>query len=258
MAAVSTEGNNALHTQAPEVREGERKPEHERWMFRHEPWSPEYERQVSMEVVTSGSMIEAVGGFAAIVLAILSFATVAPAYLMPVATIALGMALLFEGGAVAVRYWRLPAEIATGRWASTELAVGMFAEFVAGLVGITLGILALLGIAATTLLSTAVLVFGVALLLGSGLTSRLNRLEFKVGEESPEKESPYRYVRFINRTATGIQVLIGLGATVLGILSLVGIASLTLTMISVLILGCSALLSGTAISSRIMHLLHRC
>ena len=100
-----------------------------------------------MEVVSSGSMIEATGGFAAIILAILSFATVVPIYLIPVATIVLGVALLFEGGAVATRYWRLPVEMATGRWASTELAIGMFAEFLAGLTGIVLGILALLGFA---------------------------------------------------------------------------------------------------------------
>jgi len=211
-----------------------------------------------MEVVSSGSMIEATGGFAAIILAILSFCTVAPAYLVPVATIVLGTALLFEGGAVAARYWRLPPEIATGRWASTELTSGMFAEIAAGVAGVVLGILALVGLAPATLVATAMLVFGVALVLGSGLTSRLNHLEYSVREEAGKTERLARPARFVNRVATGFQFLIGLGATVLGILALLGFASAILVMISVLIVGLAAFLSGTAISSRIMHLLHRC
>ncbi len=257
MGSVATEANNAGYAQSSEAREAEKKPERG-WRLGREPWSPEYERRVSMEVVTSGSMIEAAGGFAAIILAILSFATVVPVYLVPVATIVLGVALLFEGGAVATRYWRLPLEIATGRWASTELAIGMFAEFLAGVSGVVLGILALLGFAPIALLSAAVLVFGVALLLGSGLTSRLNHLEYEGREESRQTERFSWPARFVSRVATGFQFLIGLGAMLLAILALVGIASTVLIMTSVLIVGLAAFLSGTAISSRIMHLLHRC
>ena len=79
MATVTTEGNNTVHTQSPKARETERKAERG-WPFQHaEPWSPERERVLSMEVVTAaGSMIEATGGFVAIILAILSFARVRP------------------------------------------------------------------------------------------------------------------------------------------------------------------------------------
>ncbi len=257
MSAVSSEGNTTLHNQSPEAMESEKK--RERWTFGREPRSPERERQVSMEVVSSGSMIEATGGFAAVILAILGFATVAPAYLIPIAAIALGVALLFEGGAVAARYWRLPEEIAAGRWASTELAVGMFAEFAAGVAGVVLGILSLLALAPVTLLSTAILVFGIALVLGSGLTYRLNSLEYAVGPGGTREREEFNwFARFVDRAAVGIQVLIGLVTTILGILALVGIASAALVTTSVLIIGFSALLSGSAVSSRIMHLMHRC
>jgi hypothetical protein len=124
--------------------------------------------------------------------------------------------------------------------------------------GVVLGILALVGLAPATLVATAMLVFGVALVLGSGLTSRLNHLEYSVREEAGKTERLARPARFVNRVATGFQFLIGLGATVLGILALLGFASAILVMISVLIVGLAAFLSGTAISSRIMHLLHRC
>ena len=150
MSTVKKEGNN-LHGSSPEVLEGERRTEHERWTSGFEPWSPEYERRVSMEVVTSGSMIEATAGFAAIVLSILSLVNILPMYLVPIATLVIGIGLLFEGGAVAFRYWRLPAEISAGRWASMELAGGMIAEFVAGITGVVLGILAILGFIPCTL-----------------------------------------------------------------------------------------------------------
>ena len=134
----------------------------------------------------------------------------------------------------------------------------MFAEFAAGITGIVLGILALAGVAPITLVSTAVLVFGVALILGCGLTSRLNHLELASGEETRGAERLYRPIRFVNRTATGVQLVIGLAAAIFGIMALAGFATLGLIMVSVLILGFATFLTGTAISSRIMHLLHRC
>ena len=100
--------------------------------------------------------------------------------------------------------------------------------------------------------------FGVALVLGSGLTSRLNHLEYAVREDVGQKERFAWPAHFINRVATGFQFLIGVAATLLGILALLGIASALLVMTSVLLVGLAAFLSGTAISSRIMHLLHRC
>jgi uncharacterized membrane protein len=59
-------------------------------------------------------------------------------------------------------------------------------------------------------------------------------------------------------TVSGKLILIGLAATLFGILALPGIASVVLVMTSVLIVGLAAFLSGTAISSRTMHLMHRC
>ncbi len=247
MAVMDSEGNTSVHSQTPELREG--RSERDRWMYERE--SPERQRQVSLEFVSSGSMIEAVGGFAAIVLSILSLVNVAAVYLIPIAAIAIGAALFFEGGAVMARYWRLPAEISTGPWASTELAVGVLAEFLAGATGVTLGILALVGLAPPMLTATVVLVFGVALVLGSGLTARLNRLEWGEAEKHPS-------IQAINRAATGTQFLLGFAAAVLGILALLSFYPFLLTTVSMLLIGIATFLSGTAISSRIMYALHRC
>jgi hypothetical protein len=51
-----------------------------------------------VESVGSGSAAEIIGGVAAIVLTILGLAHVAPGLMLPIATIAIGVALVFEGG----------------------------------------------------------------------------------------------------------------------------------------------------------------
>jgi len=254
MANLNTEGNTE-HGPATETRERERLPEREHWMFRREEHSPEQERRVSMEVITSGSMVEAVGGFVAVVLSILSLANVAPVQLASIATIAVGTALLFEGGSFAMRFWSLPEEFREGHWGVTELAGGMMAEFLAGITGIVLGIFALGGHASALLMSVSILIFGLALLFGSGLTSRLNYLEM----EPEEKGSiAWRLGHATTTVAVSVQILFGLTATVLGILALVGIAPLVLAEVTLLILGISVLLSGFAVAHRIMGLLRRC
>jgi hypothetical protein len=240
-----------------EAHEGETRVRREGWDLGIEPWSPERERRISMEVVSSGSMIEAIGGFTAIVLSIIALANLVPMYLVPITTLVVGIALLFEGGAVVSRFWSLPSEITVGRWASMELVQGMIGAFLAGVAGVVLGILAMLGFVPLLLTTVSTLVFGSALVLGSGLTARLEHLEHGF-EEDPSKRAFYRRRRLASRLVVSAQILLGFGAIVLGILALAGIATLTLTIIALLLVGNSLFVSGTAITNRIMHLLHRC
>ena len=69
----------------------------------------------SFETLAGGSAVEAAGGLGAAILGILGLAGVFPGYLEAVATIALGVALFAEGGAVAARYRRVLAEVGGGR-----------------------------------------------------------------------------------------------------------------------------------------------
>ena len=138
-----------------------------------------------------------------------------------------------------------------------ELAGGMISEFVAGITGVVLGILAILGFVPLLLATVCVLVFGGALVLGAGLTSRLESLEYGI-EVAESKRTFYRRNRLGSFAAVSVQIVFGLAAIVLGIIALTGFHALTLTSIGLLVLGFSALLSGSAISNRIMHLLHRC
>ncbi len=244
MAAMDTEGATTVRSQAPEMRE--RRPERERWMYGSE-MSVE-EREVSMGFVNNGSQIAALGGLGAFVLTILSFCGIVPVYLTAIAVIAAGAGLFFEAGAVAARYGRLPAEVAPGFWSSFALTFGALALLVAGADGITLGVLALIGFYAVPLTAIAVLVFGGGLMLGTGMSARLHRVEW--GERHP-------WLGWINRTAPVTQFLLGAAVTVLGILAVAGYAPLSLSIVGMLLVGIALFLSGTAISGRIMHSLHR-
>jgi hypothetical protein len=53
-------------------------------------------------------------------------------------------------------------------------------------------------------------------------------------------------------SASSGQMLIGLGAVVLGILAVIGLSSLTLVLIGLLSLGASALFSGSAHGTRML------
>jgi hypothetical protein len=211
------------------------------------------EQEKSMKVAAGGSITEALCGAAVVVLAILGLAGTLPGYMASVGTIAFGVALLAQGGAIAARYSRLLRETSPQGWdARAELGGGMGAEFLAGGAGVVLGILGLLGIGTAVLIPIAVIVFGGALLLGSGASVDLGTLT---------TSDAYGRFAHISRQATaaasGAQVLIGIAAIILGILALVGIEPVPVTLVALLVLGASVLFSGTAISSRMASLLHR-
>jgi hypothetical protein len=215
----------------------------------------EREEVKSAEVVAGGSMVEAIAGAAAVVLAIVGLASQGwlSTYLVSIATIAVGAALVSEGAAIAGRYSRLLHETGGSRTAMTEMGGGMSVEILGGLAGIALGILALLGLAQLTLISVAAIVFGGTLLLSSGTTTRLNCL---VIESHPWPDTARQVAREGVRAAAGVQVLVGLGGGVLGLLALLGVYPVELTLVAMLCLGGAILLSGAAISGKMLSVLH--
>jgi len=207
----------------------------------------------SMEVVTGGSMMEAVDGIAAVILSIIGLLGILPFLMAAIATIVTGVALLSEGGAIAARYSRLLREVVGGTMSSAEIGGGMTAEILGGIAAIVLGILALLHIAPWTLMACALIVIGASVLLSSGTTSRLSSLTLL---NSDIHESARRAAREAVVAAAGAGVLVGLAAIVLGILALIGIEQVTLILVGFLAIGVSLLLSGAAISGKMMAGLH--
>ncbi len=206
---------------------------------------------LTAKTVRSGSLAEGVAGGAGIVLAIIGLANILPHVMIPISTIALGAALLFEGGAVTARFTDLLEKMGTGRIEISELGVGLTTELVGGLAGIVLGILALLNVSPAVLLPVAVIVFGVTLLFGSTVTARLNSLQIS---RSGEHEAFREVAREAVSAAAGVQLLLGLVAITLGILAVVGMSPVVMNLIALLCIGFSDLLSGTALSARMLSM----
>ena len=195
----------------------------------------------------SGSMAEGIAGMGAIALAIIGLSNVYPVLLASIAIMAVGVALAFEGGAVSARYSALAKAGTTGK----DMAVrwgGVTALFLAGAIGIALGILSLVGLVPMVLMPVAAIVFGSALMMDSGVNERLSVLEASRSEAFNASEDT---IRRTARFSAGIQVMVGLGSIVLGILALVGLAPLGLSLIAMLSIGVATLATGTLIGGRL-------
>ncbi len=196
-----------------------------------------------------GSLAEGIAGGAGVALAIIGLASILPHYMIPVSTIALGIAFVFEGGAVARRFTRLLSETTRGWLDVSGLGSGLTAEVFGGITGIILGILTLLNVSPVVLMPTAAIVFGGTLIFSSGISARLD--EMLIGRMS-EEEVFKDVAREAVTASSGISLLFGVVAVTLGILALVGIGPIILNLVALLCIGLSNLLSGTAISTRIL------
>jgi len=213
----------------------------------------EPERSRAFETAMGGSGLEALGGIAALVLGILGLLNVLPGMMAAIGVILIGVGFLSQGTSVAARYTELLKALDGGGTAkqAAEIAGGMTTEFIAGVAGIIMGVLALLGIAPLHLMASVMVVFGAALLMSSAETNRL------ISMGTLEDERARQLFRIAVPTTAGGQILAGLAAIILGILALVisPPLALTLTLVGVVVVGASLLFSGSAVAGRLMLLL---
>ncbi len=206
------------------------------------------ERRKSVRTVLTGSIAEGVVGGGAVVLAVVGLSGIAPNLMLYVATIAIGAALLLEGGAISFRFSKLLRETHAGPLQEAELGVGVTSEFLGGVAGIVLGILSLLSMAPMVLVPAAVIIFGATLIMGSGATVRLNALELEGARESTRLK---RITHEAVSAAAGVQLLLGLAAVILGILAVTGKSPVVLGLAALLIVGVSGFLDAAAIAARL-------
>lgn len=211
--------------------------------FTHHPTS-EVER-----MVIGGSSTEWLAGAAALVLAIVGLAHIEPMFMVAVAPIALGAALIFDGAVVAREYSRILASSGDGTIQNVEFGGGISSQIGGGVAAMVLGVLALVHLNPLVLTPIAAIVLGATLVFSSGVNTRLNALKI---ETSGEHDVAKRIAEEAMTTATGSEVLVGLGAIVLGIVALVGLAPLTLTLVAMLALGAAILLSGSAVIGKML------
>jgi hypothetical protein len=216
----------------------------------------EHEKK-TVEVAGAGATTEAIGAAAAVVLSIIGLAGALPAGMMAVATIVLGAAILLDAGAVGARYRRLLDEAwaRDERLVRAELGGGISAGSLAGIAGIVLGILALLGFAPIPLCSIGIIVFGAALMFGSAAKGRL--ASFNTGRYGLAESTRHVIDETLSMNAGG-EVLVGIGAVVLGILALLGVQpTLTLVLVGLLGVGVAVLLAGSAFGARMFSILRQ-
>jgi hypothetical protein len=192
---------------------------------------------------------EAAGAAGAIALAIIGLIGALPVAMMAIGTIVLGAAILLDSGAIRARYRNLLNEVsaAEGRDVGAEIDQGSSAGSLAGMAGIALGILALLGVHPVLLCAVALIVLGAALIFASAAKSRFGLL------------STARYgfadtTRRVIDESVGISVggesFAAIAAVILGVLALLGIRPMTLVLVGILALGAGLLLGGSAVGTR--------
>jgi hypothetical protein len=202
-----------------------------------------------------GGFVDAVGGIATIVLAVVGLARTAPEMMVAIATIVFGAALLIQGGTMLSEYAQIIFPPGTATSPAGQFGGGSLSSiFLAGAAGIVLGILALLGIAPNVLTAAAIIAFGAALVLSCNAVWNLHVLKrlALATEGHPSGSGSEILANEMAFGSAGIQALAGLAAVVLGVLALAGTNSVTLTLIALLALGGALILTGSTLSATVL------
>jgi hypothetical protein len=211
-------------------------------------------------IIAGGATLKTFGGIAVAILAILALIGLIPAVLVAIGGIVFGAAILLEGLSITSQYNQLAHQIAIDRSERVEVGGSGGVELLVGLAAIALGILSLLGVAAPVLIPALIIAGGVGLILSAGSLQRLNDLNLSLFVDSDLGRSIGRNSMMGGEVA---QVLGGLGAVVLGILSLVIIAPTaaegfgTLPQVGLLVLGVASAISGAALAGKTTHEYHK-
>jgi hypothetical protein len=207
------------------------------------------------EAATYGGLVDAIGGAATIILAIVALSGVGQSLLAAIATVVFGAALLIQGGTMLTEFTKLmapPSAASTGE--EVVGGGGLSALFLVGAAGIVLGVLSLVGISAQTLTAAAVIAFGGALLLSSNSVWRLyraKRASYRAGAAGTLSGPEFLAGEMASGSAV-LQCLSGLAAIVLGILAVTGTNPNVLTLVGLLVLGATVLLTGSTLSGAVM------
>jgi len=209
------------------------------------------ERRQAARNIFGGSLAESIAAGATIVLSLIALSGTLVATLLPIAVLAMGAAFLLEGGSISLRFTRLLAEASEEDIEKADFGIGVTSEFLGGVTGIVLGILAILKLAPMILIPVAVLVFGATLILSSRMMVRLNSLEL---EGFTENNRVRKIAYEITAAAAGVEFLLGISAVILGIIALTGTATATLSLVAVLIVAISGFVTGAAASARMANI----
>jgi hypothetical protein len=180
-----------------------------------------------------GLLTEGAAGIVVIVLAVIALAGVSTHALASIAAIVIGGGLMVQAMNSAAEQLRpMAATAASVPMRQPELSGDVLVDCLCGVAGIVLGILALVGAGGPALLSAALIVYGGALLVGGAASTRL-----------PGLIAP-----------SAMEMLIGLAAIVLGIVSVLMTGAAMLVLIGFLTVGAAMLLVSAAFGNAVTQL----
>lgn len=209
---------------------------------------------VSHDTAAYGGFVDALGGVATIVLAVVGLAGVKSEMMAAIATIVFGVALLVEGGAMLSEYANIVFPSGS-RSASIENfgGAGLSAHFLVGAAGIVLGVLALLGIQSVILTSIALIAFGAAMVLSSNSVWKLHQLKRTMLPVDGQSISGTAILaNEMASESAGALSLAGLAGIVLGILAVAGLNPIVLTLAALIALGATLVLTGSSLSATVV------
>ncbi len=201
------------------------------------------------EVTNYGGLVDAVGGAATVVLAIVGLSGTRADILLAIATILFGAALLIQSGSILseLAHMIFPAEATAP--AEEFTGGGLSIAFLVGTAGIVLGVLALIGIYTVELTSIAVIAFGGALVFSSNALWGMYRMKQTTHRAGGAAMTGSELLATeMAAGSAGLQFLGGLAAIVLGILAVTGTQPVALSLIGLLVMGATLLLTGSTLS----------
>lgn len=194
-----------------------------------------------------GLLTEGATGIAAIVLAVLALAGVSTMVFAAIVTIVIGAGLMVQAFNAAAEHSRAAASTAPAA-AASEVGGEVLVDLLAGITGVILGILALVGVHPVYLIAAALIVFGSALLLAGGVGLRGKTVA--VTTASGQQIVSYQG----SGASSGVQVLVGIAAIVLGILSLILAVAGVLILVGFIAVGAALLTVSATFSGAMLRL----
>lgn len=211
-----------------------------------------FESRSSTSATAYGGVIDAIGGIAAAVIAIVGLTGYHAEMMAAIATIVFGAALLIEGGTLLTEYASVMPSAGTTDFSDS----GVSLMFLGGVAGMVLGILALLGIATATFTSISVIVFGAALVLASSSVRHLFMLQ-SAARRTMARSGSEMIAGEMASGSSGVHLLAGMAAIVLGVLAVCGTRTPVLTLSALLIVGVTLILTGSTLSGLVMSFMHQ-
>lgn len=203
-------------------------------------------RARATDVEPVGLLTEGAAGIAVIVLSIIALAGTSPGALASIVTIIIGVGLMVQAFNSAAE---MSKAMAGNTVAMPDLGGDVMVDLLCGITGIVLGILALVGISAPYLVPSALIVFGGALLLGGAISMR---------PRSTQRTAPGGETQVVSyqssAAAGGLEILVGIAAIVLGILSLIFVGSGILVLVGFLAVGAALLMASATFSGTVVRL----